>query len=1674
MKGKSVASPVSTGGGGDQFEQHVAAMALGLLLVRGMPPVLTDTSVVEVHLQTRHQGWCTDDLLVIGERSDGSRRRLALQVKRSFRVSTGDDNCRTTILGMWDDFLADRFDESQDQLAVATLHGTSVLLRDFRALLECARASVDAEDFGQRLSLDGFLSWRAKEQNRSLRQILTDGGFEPLDEIVYWRFLRVVNVLSFDLNTATSQTEAWILSLLAACTVDGRGSNEAAQAAWARLLACAGEGRPAAKGYERGDLPVELRERHEPVSGDDRSGLTALVEHGQTVRDSIRSMIGEDYTIERSKQVQSLAEKLAEHQVVIVSGVAGSGKSALARELLTKMEDRYPVLSFQAVEFATAHVNETLANAQTSLNWQRVLALLAGHDRKVVFVDGVERLLERSVRDGFPQLLQLARKDPSTQIVLTVRDYSLETVRNALIPAALSPEIFEVPALTDAELDAVGDGVPTLAEALGNAQLRAFLRTPYLVDLASRLRWGEAPFPASLREFRRKVWRELIRADVHTARGMPGRRERAFLDIAWRRAIQLRPFVVPGVDDQEAFDALSRDSLVATPGDSSTAYAVTHDVLEDWGVLRGINDRFVESDGSPTALAEAVGGYPAIRRGFRRWLAERFEIDAGDAQALVFRVIRQEGLEAHFRDDCLAAALLSESAAGFVEACRPRIIRGDFDLLARVTHVLRVACKESPEWLDEPGLPSQMLVPKGAGWATTLRLVLDLIDELLAERGQFMLGLVEDWAGQVDWRNPAPEGVEEAGAIVDRLLTEFKGYGSEDARERTLKVIAKIPAAVAQFKDLMERARTCSHDDLLAFGLLDLVLMKPGGAFVCREFPDEVIALLDARLRLSDADREREGSHMGWSIEDDADFGIRGLSMGSYHPPSALQGPFAALLQYHPRKAVAFILNLLNHAGCSYATGGQAPRRRLEPAWKTSLAIPNSGTVEQWANGRLYGLYRDNTVGPDSIVSMLMALERWLLWLGKMDGFDLESWLLHVLRNSNNVMATGVVASVCVAYPDKAGQAGLALLSSREIVQLDLERRAQEASAASGMFFGLDPGQRLFEQERVASNRRPHRQEDLESLAVKMQFGKDREEVWAIIDRHRERASAESDEDTRLWRLALHRMDVRGFEPQDAPDGTETRDSDEKRIYFGPGKVETDIQEMVDEAAESSGAFGRHLGLQSLARKMWEGDASVREVDWRTSLLLEAQAVLELDEPEEFYRDGPGFAAAVCIRDHLNELDDGDFEWCARRVDFEVRRKSATTDHADRVGRSLRADRLCASVVPLLAVHPLRADGIDPTALLSLALTHPINEVSKYAFSGLGAFVGEEHKPLALQCVAAAVYRSRLELEAREAARHQRATGIDDGLDPFASIVPAVRQAIEDGSLDAEAELRLLDFDNPWAAGALRSVLAVFERRPGWEESLGLYSRVARWLVDGRRHDARRAKRRNHQLERDARRSLARFALGLPSAVAVGIIAPIVEAVADQRQNVEGFVSQLIANADRNIDDCFWELWQRLADEIARSPWGLGLKDETSFGLGLLHMIFLGPYWPEDARHWHRLEGHAYRVDELASSLPATVPIVRAYTGYLSGVGHRSLPGSFEVLGQMLRQGDIVRIASDSNVAFNLETLLRPFVYSEPHRIKTDPPLRAAVLTILDALVAGGSASAYRMRDDFVTPSSEQ
>ena len=293
--------------------------------------------------------------------------------------------------------------------------------------------------------------------------------------------------------------------------------------------------------------------------------------------------------------------------------------------------------------------------------------------------------------------------------------------------------------------------------------------------------------------------------------------------------------------------------------------------------------------------------------------------------------------------------------------------------------------------------------------------------------------------------------------------------------------------------------------------------------------------------------------------------------------------------------------------------------------------------------------------------------------------------------------------------------------------------------------------------------------------------------------------------------------------------------------------------------------------------------------------------------------------------------------------------------------------------------------------------------------------------------------------------------------------------------LNYEQELGSLDFKDRFSWTPLKHTMVVLEQHPDWKEAKNFFSWLAKELVDSwcSQDTSYHGVSRNNEFESASSRALASYVLQRPRDEALLVCEPIVNVIPQYRREVSWFISHLTVSADLNTEDCFWDLWQQLANKIVDSTWGQQLTDDSLNDATLLNLIFLNYNWKKDVKHWYRLNGHAHLLDALALDLPPTVPVLLAYCRFLFVIGNDSLPSSFETVAHVLKNGKAVRLASHSDIALVLETLLRPFVYSHPHRIKSNASLREAVLMILDALVEGGSSSAYRMRDDFVTPSSQ-
>jgi energy-coupling factor transporter ATP-binding protein EcfA2 len=383
------------------------------------------------------------------------------------------------------------------------------------SLLDGARAARDGADFERRLLTPGLMDKRSVRQCNQIRTIVKDIENREVTAAELWPLLRVLHLLTLDLATSTAHHEAAMKTQLAHSA--GTSAASAATATWNELVVLAGTAMPAAKRLRHADLPAAMRQRHAVRTAADRGALEALNRHSSPIMGLIHSTIGSSVHLARAGLLQKTLEELERHQVVLISGAAGSGKSAIAKALVGALSADSFAFAFRAEEFAKAHIDGTLEAAQVPVQAETLRAILAAHSRKVVLVESVERLLETSTRDAFDDLLRLAVTDSTLRVVLTCRDYSTPLVCDAFLDrAGLGHVVVTVPDLDDAELSEVQQANPGLARPLRHPGLRPLLRNLYMLDMASRISWPDnQSLPQTEREFRTLFWRHLVRADQH-------------------------------------------------------------------------------------------------------------------------------------------------------------------------------------------------------------------------------------------------------------------------------------------------------------------------------------------------------------------------------------------------------------------------------------------------------------------------------------------------------------------------------------------------------------------------------------------------------------------------------------------------------------------------------------------------------------------------------------------------------------------------------------------------------------------------------------------------------------------------------------------------------------------------------------------------------------------------------------------------------------------------------------------------------------------------------------------------------------------------------------------------------------------------------------------------------
>ncbi|HEX5177807.1 MAG TPA: hypothetical protein VFW04_00635 [Gemmatimonadaceae bacterium] len=1679
-----VSSPASTGGAGTTFEQHVGAYWLAQLLVGAIPPILIDATVAEVCFQTARLGWHTDDFLVVCT-TGGAVRNLVGQVKRALTVSASDESCSQVVVNFWNDFKGPRFSKECDRLTLVVLRGTNTLLEHFAGLLDCARAARDGAEFEQRLNTAGFISATAVRYSGELQQIVGAIERKSFSAADIWPFLRVLHVLSLDLHSSTRQTEAHIKSMLALAANDGDPLASAA-VSWNELVGEASVAMATGSSLRRDDLPAAIRERHSVINAGERRVLRALSDHTAPVLRAIRSTLGPDLHLARAALVQKVLDALENAQVVLVAGPAGSGKSAVGKDAVGVLALNHFVFGFRVEEFAQPHVDATLAAAQVPANWEKLRAILGAQTRKVVLVESVERLLEKTTRDAFTDLLTLAADDDALRIVLTCRDYSVEQVRASFLqPHRIKHMAIQVPPLQDDELSEVQEAYPVLATPLTHPALRDILRNPFVLDKALGIPWSsEQSLPQNEREFRALFWREIVRGGQRVAPALGRQREGALEIIAVRRARALSAHIPVSDLDAVVVESLRGDSLIVSPDDNPLVVATAHDVLEDWAILQWLDEKHLSQAAFKT-LSDAIGMHPAVRRSYRKWVAELVERDSAAADRLFRAGLSESEISAQFRDDTLVSLLKAPSSPDFLARHEGQLLANDRVLLKRVVQLLRVACMKSREWLTgliEGG--SIVNVPDGSAWPAVLRIVHRNLAAFTDNERALLLGLEEDAVRGVSWWAPDLEGAEDVAGIAHWLLDALRDYGGQEPRERVLSVIAKIPYADgARFEaELRGHPEARGRVDMVARDFQDLIYGGTDGMPAARDLPDVIVSIGREYLLASKEDIDDVRRYAGMSPDVDLYFGIKEERHDSF-PPSGIRGPWLPLLRFHSEKALQFYIQVFSHSADWYAH----PRLhdRLEMAWEVELAFADGATQMQWTNARLWGLYRGMTVGPYVLQSMLMALETWLLEIGKQQPARLDGILIGILRHSDNAALTAVVSSVAIAYPHAAGETLLVLLSVRDYIDLDRNRMARERHTSALSYLPtLQTDHLAYDIERKQANDLPHRQHDLEVAIVSLQLGSFAPRVQALLDEHLAALppKEEQDEHDRVWRLALHRMDLRQYTLLDTPvlpQGDFKPVAQPRRyVSLDPKPPERDLQAIIDERAEQSANMNARLGVLMWGIKAFDREAGEYDPASWSSKLAAAQTMDREGGEEDGSRDAPGFVAAVCIRDRWDEMTTPQRDWCVDTACAEIMYDADGTARMTRIQSDLfAANRACANVLAALlhkVLDPIRTEQVR-TAFV-VALTHPVEQVQLSATHSIDDTVWSSDRGLALRCVNALAAEANIVVKAQEAEQEHPYDERRNRDEIMAEATAEIRARFWKGTGIANDAHVTLNIYDGFGAYALNRMLMILGRVPLDPLAIEAFARASNtlaswWTADDTRHSQGN---RNFRIEGNVSRRVQEFLLRTSPEAARKVLAPLLTTVERHSHELQSLLQGLTAIQDTNPNTAqYWFVWETIADAVKRSSWVSRLRtDRNPHETELLSAVFLNLDWKDNVRHWRFLDGYAHLVHALFSCLSPSSAVLDVYARFLYHIGDRSLPDALIHVADALRLGSTAEMLAKPNTVFLLEVLLQRYVYGRPLELKRNERLRDSVLFILDCLVESGSSAAFRMRDDFVTPMS--
>jgi hypothetical protein len=1379
----------------------------------------------------------------------------------------------------------------------------------------------------------------------------------------------------------------------------------------------------------------------------------------------------QEFEADRSDVIEKL--KNTKSQVIILSGVAGVGKTAVTKKYYEQQKEKLPFYVFKAMEFGNLrNINEFFKD----FDFKEFIKAHENEQEKIIVIDSAEKLFDIDNTDPFKGFLQIVLEN-KWKIIFTTRDNYVNRLNTEFLEIyEILPENINIQNLSNEELIELSEkyefDLPT------DEKLFELIRNPfYLNEYLKHYKEGEV---LDYIEFKNKLWNQVI------TKSKP-KREQCFLKIAFDRA-NSREFYINPACKSSILDELLSDGILGY--ESPYGYFIGHDIYEEW-TLEKIIEREFSRRTSVKDFLRSIGESLPIRRSLRNWLSEKLLLNDENIKRFIEDAINSN-IEDFWKDEILISVLLSDYSDSFFEIFKHELLRNNQALLKKITFLLRLACKEvDSDFLKQLGLKSLNIFslkyvltkPKGKGWTNLIKFAFENIEEIGIENISFILPVIHDWNTKFKKGKTTRYASLIALKYYQWIIKEDIYFHDNEAKGKLLQTILYGTSEIKNelkeiFEEILENKWKYHRDpyyDLVKMILVPIVENGFAGIEVAKALPEYVFKLADLFWTYTPRKEKFPYHH---SIEVEQYFGLEETYL-DYFPASAYQTPIYWLLQYSLKETVDFVLEFTNKSVKHYVNSG------FDSSIKKVKVYFNDGTTkEQYISHCLWNVYRGTSspVSPYLLQSIHMALEKYFLEVRKhVNSKTLESWLIYLLKNSESASISAVVASIVLAYPDKTFNVAKILFKTKEFILQDKTRLVSEFDVLAPMGTGLSG--ELYQKERIESKNLKHRKWSLEELFLYYQTFRSEEisveeakkrqnELWKILDDYYSQLP-EKDKETeadKTWKLFLARMDSRKMKIT-----TEQIDKG-IAIQFEP-ELEPELKEYSEKSLAKSNEFMKYIPLKFWASyKIKNDEKEYKQYEEKPKKALEEvkELINELKENklQEFYLFNYSILAEVCsvlLKYHIDVLSNEEKEFC-KDIVLEFATLPLRTDYQYQISDGVES---AISVLPILFKEfPEERKNIK--VILLLLTLFDLHHIGMYAeFAELPTRAIQELFSTSFedaQSLLLGYLYLKPEYESlREKIRKENYTkGIyqvreHELIELFIKEYKSDLEKIVNNEITYEDLDEIENLDLYILKRAFQLISEGTEDKVQKEIAKRIINAFAPKILSDNRED-----RIDYEVKHGFLRKYAYFVLNLPQDEINDYLQPFIDNFNAPETIADLFKEFIYAEDILNTYDKFWIVWESFKEKVFE----ICKKGERYWYIDKIikSYLFATVLWNENVKEWHTLKsGNKMFFQEVSQKIGYCPSTLYALAKLLNGIGTSYIDDGIIWISNIIKDNkDILSQKLETDTIYYLESLVRRFIYNNREKIKRTKELKENVLTILDFLVKKGSVVGYMLRESII------